>query len=90
LFKQLNIAVARKFIKKSKTDRLKLQASRPLAVMRGEQAALVPARIAARTEEVGAHIVVHAADFPAELAKVGHDFGTDEARRTGDKKFIHR
>lgn len=58
--------------------------------MRGEQAALVPARIAARAEEVGAHIVIHAADFPAELAKVGHDFRTDEARRTGDEEFVHR
>jgi thymidine kinase len=57
--------------------------------VRGEQATLVPARVASRAEEIGSHIIVHAVDFPAELAKVRDHFRTDETGRTGDEELAH-
>jgi hypothetical protein len=55
--------------------------------MRGEEALLVPTRVAAGTEKIGAHVVVHAMDLPAKLGKIGDDFGTDEAGGTGDEEL---
>ncbi len=55
----------------------------------GKQTALIPARVAARAKKVGAHVVVHAVNFPAELAEMGDDFRTDETGRAGDEQFVH-
>lgn len=47
--------------------------------VRGEQAALIPAGVAARTEKVRAHVVVHAMHFPAKAAEMRDDFRSDES-----------
>jgi hypothetical protein len=42
-------------------------------LVRRSEPLLVPTRIAARSEEIRAHIVVHAVNFPTELAKMFND-----------------
>jgi hypothetical protein len=41
------------------------------------QSALVPARVALRTEEVGPHVVINAVDLPPEPAEIIHDLRTN-------------
>jgi hypothetical protein len=38
---------------------------------------LIPAGIALRAEEIGAHVIVYAMRLPAETAKIIDYFGTD-------------
>ena len=54
--------------------------------METPEAAPVPKRVAAGTEEIGAHVVVCAVNFPAEAAEVIHNFRTDEAGGTSDEE----
>ena len=53
------------------------------------EALLVPTRVALRTEENGALVVVEAVDFPAEVGEMETDFRADEAGGTGDEEFFH-
>ena len=48
---------------------------------RGFEPALVPARIAALTEEIRPHIVIDAVHLPAQRVEVGDDFRADLGAR---------
>src|SRR5882762_1183736 len=48
-----------------------------------DEAPLVPTRVPARPEEVGAHVVVHPVDFPVEAAEIFDDLGSDQTGRSG-------
>lgn len=54
-----------------------------------EEPLLVPAGVAAGSEEIGAHVVVDAVDGPSKAGEVGDHFGADEAGGAGDEKDIH-
>jgi hypothetical protein len=54
------------------------------------QALLIPTRVALRTEENGALVVVDAVDFPAKVGEMKTNFRADEARGTGDEEFFHK
>ena len=49
------------------------------------EALLIPARVALRTEENGALVIVDAVDFPSKVGKMETDFRADEARGSSDE-----
>lgn len=51
------------------------------------EALLIPTGVPLRPEEVGAHVVVHSMDLPAEFTKIGHNFRANESRGSGNKEF---
>jgi hypothetical protein len=57
--------------------------------VRSQEALLIPARVAAGAEKIGAHVVVHAVDFPTELAEMDDNFRANETGRAGDEQFVH-
>ena len=56
----------------------------------GQQAPLVPARVAVRPEKVGAHVVVNAVNLPAALAIFAHYFAANEPTRARYEDFFHK
>ena len=50
---------------------------------------LIPSRIALRAEEVCAHVVVDAINFPAVVGEKRHNFASDETAGSRDNQFFH-
>jgi len=58
-------------------------------LLRGGQAHLVPSGIAGGTEEIGAHVVVHAVYLPVIAAERSNDFRTNESGGAGAENCLH-
>lgn len=48
---------------------------------------LIPSGVPLRAEEVGAHVVIHAVNLPAQLTKIPDNFETNESGGTCDEEI---